>query len=111
MPRIEPKTRDDIPEHLQPLWDKMLGYGDFADQSGVMAHRMPVFEKTWGLLVDLAETYARQGSYRRATSLCYESLATENADEGVYRQLMLYHYLAGDQQAALKVYEECRRIL
>lgn len=55
MPRIEPKTRDDIPEHLQPLWDKMLGYGDFADQSGVMAHRMPVFEKTWGLLTDLAD--------------------------------------------------------
>ena len=55
MPRIEPKTRDDVPEHLQPLWDKMLVYGDFADQSGVMAHRMPVFEKTWGLLVDLAE--------------------------------------------------------
>jgi AhpD family alkylhydroperoxidase len=55
MPRIEPKTREDIPEHLQPLWDKMLGYGDFADQSGVMAHRLPVFEKTWGLLVELAE--------------------------------------------------------
>jgi hypothetical protein len=45
MPRIEPKTRDDLPEHLKPLWDKMLGYGDFADQAGAMAHRMPVFEK------------------------------------------------------------------
>ena len=55
MPRIEPKTRDDRPEHLKPLWDKMLGYGDFADQAGAMAHRMPVFEKTWGLLVELAE--------------------------------------------------------
>ena len=47
MPRIEPKTREDLPEHLKPLWDKMLGYGDFADQAGAMAHRMPVFEKTW----------------------------------------------------------------
>lgn len=55
MPRIEPKTRADIPEHLHPLWDKMLGYGDFADQSGVMAHRLPVFEKTWSMLVELAE--------------------------------------------------------
>lgn len=55
MPRIEPKTRDDLPEQLQPLWDKMLGYGDFADQAGVMAHRLPVFEKTWEMLVDLAE--------------------------------------------------------
>jgi len=55
MPRIEPKTRDDLPEHLKPLWDKMLGYGDFADQAGAMAHRLPIFEKTWGLLVELAE--------------------------------------------------------
>ncbi len=55
MARIEPKTRADLPEHLQPLWDKMLGYGDFADQAGVMAHRLPVFENTWKLLTELAE--------------------------------------------------------
>ncbi|MAI47979.1 MAG: carboxymuconolactone decarboxylase family protein [Hyphomicrobiaceae bacterium TMED74] len=55
MPRIEPKTRADIPDHLQPLWDKMLGYGDFADQAGVMAYRMPIFEKGWGMLVELSE--------------------------------------------------------
>jgi len=55
MPRITPKTRDDLPEHLHPLWDQMLQYGDFADQAGVMAQRLPVFEKTWGMLVELAE--------------------------------------------------------
>ncbi|MBU2532293.1 MAG: carboxymuconolactone decarboxylase family protein [Alphaproteobacteria bacterium] len=55
MPRIEPKTRDDLPEHLHPLWEKMLGYGDFADQAGVMAHRLPIFEHGWGMLVQLAE--------------------------------------------------------
>ena len=55
MPRIEPKTRSDIPERLHPLWDKMLNYGDFAAQAGVMAYCMPIFEKGWGMLVDLAE--------------------------------------------------------
>jgi len=55
MPRITPKTRDDLPETLHPLWDKMLGYGDFADQAGVMAQRLPIFDKTWSMLVDLAD--------------------------------------------------------
>jgi AhpD family alkylhydroperoxidase len=63
MPRIEPKTREDLPEHLKPLWDKMLGYGDFADQAGAMAHRMPVFEKTWGLLIELAENRGLPARY------------------------------------------------
>ncbi|MGI9523028.1 MAG: carboxymuconolactone decarboxylase family protein [Hyphomicrobiaceae bacterium] len=55
MPRITPKERDDIPENLRPLWDKMLGYGDFADQAGVMAYRPPIFEMGWGMLTALAE--------------------------------------------------------
>lgn len=55
MPRITPKSREDLPEHLHPLWDKMLSYGDFADQAGVMAQRTPVFETTWQLLTQLAE--------------------------------------------------------
>lgn len=67
MPRIEPKTRDDIPDHLKPLWDKMLTYGDFADQSGVMAYRMPVFEKTWGLLTETAENRDLPARYLELT--------------------------------------------
>jgi len=55
MPRITPLTRNNLPEDLHALWDKMLGYGDFADQAGVMALRRPLFEKTWGMLVELAE--------------------------------------------------------
>jgi len=55
MPRIEPKTRNDLPEELHPLWDKMLSYGDFADQAGVMAHRRPIFEHSWSMLTELAE--------------------------------------------------------
>jgi AhpD family alkylhydroperoxidase len=55
MPRIEPKTRADLPEDLHPLWDKMLTYGDFADQAGVMAYRRPIFEHGWGMLTELAD--------------------------------------------------------
>ncbi|RMX04882.1 carboxymuconolactone decarboxylase family protein [Corticibacter populi] len=55
MTRISLKQRQDLPEHLHPLWDRMLGYGDFADSAGVMAHRLPVFAHSWRLLTDLAD--------------------------------------------------------
>lgn len=53
--RITLKERVDLPERLWPLWDKMLSYGPFHDQSGVMAHRLPVFEHTWRLLTQLSD--------------------------------------------------------
>ena len=55
MSRVSIKTRDDLPETLRPLWDKMTTYGAFENQAGVMAHRLPIFKHMWSLLVDLAE--------------------------------------------------------
>lgn len=55
MSRITRKSRQDLPPELHPLWDRMLSYGDFADQSGVMAQRLPIFAQTWGMLTQLAE--------------------------------------------------------
>jgi len=55
MSRISIKTRDDLPQSLKPLWDKMRTYGAFENQAGVMAHRPPIFQHTWSLLVDLAD--------------------------------------------------------
>jgi uncharacterized peroxidase-related enzyme len=55
MSRISVKRRDDLPEALRPLWDKMKTYGSFESQAGVMAHRAPVFRNVWTLLVELAE--------------------------------------------------------
>lgn len=55
MSRIPHKRREDLPETLHALWDKMESYGDFADQSGVMAQRLPVFEHTWRLLTQLSD--------------------------------------------------------
>ena len=54
MSRISIKTREDLPEALRPLWDKMTTYGAFENQAGVMAHRAPIFKHMWSLLVDLA---------------------------------------------------------
>ena len=55
MSRISIKTKGDLPPALRPLWEKMQGYGEFANQAGAMAHRPPIFKNTWGLLTELAE--------------------------------------------------------
>ncbi|MDI4239306.1 carboxymuconolactone decarboxylase family protein [Bradyrhizobium sp. Arg237L] len=55
MSRISIKTKEDIPAGLKPLWDKMTSYGAFENQAGVMAHRPPIFQHIWSMLVDLSE--------------------------------------------------------
>ena len=55
MSRVAIEERDAIPGELRPLWDRMLGYGDFADQAGVMAQRMPIFKHVWALLIELSD--------------------------------------------------------
>ncbi|MCG2637911.1 MULTISPECIES: carboxymuconolactone decarboxylase family protein [Bradyrhizobium] len=54
MSRVSIKTRNDLPEALRPLWDKMTTYGAFENQAGAMAHRTSIFKHMWSLLVDLA---------------------------------------------------------
>lgn len=54
MARVPLKTRNDLPPELQPLWDKMLGYGAFENQSGVLAYRAPIFKNVWNMLTELA---------------------------------------------------------
>ena len=55
MPRIAPLTRAELPERLRPLWDQMLTYGAFENQAGVMAHRPPIFEHMWSMLIATGE--------------------------------------------------------
>lgn len=55
MSRVSIKGRDDLPDSLKPLWDKMTTYGAFENQAGVMVHRLPIFKHMWSLLVELAE--------------------------------------------------------
>jgi uncharacterized peroxidase-related enzyme len=55
MSRVSIKTRDDLPDELKPLWDKMTTYGAFENQAGVMAQRLPIFKHMWSMLIDLAD--------------------------------------------------------
>ena len=55
MSRIAIKGPEAILGKLRPLWDRMMGDGDFADQAGVMAHRLPIFEHVWALPIDLSD--------------------------------------------------------
>jgi len=55
MSRVSIKTRDDLPAELRPLCDKMTTYGAFENQAGVMAHRPPIFQHTWSMLIDLSD--------------------------------------------------------
>ena len=55
MARVTLKRRDDLPDHLNPLWDRMISYGPFAGQAGAMAQGLPIFEHMWRLLTDLSD--------------------------------------------------------
>lgn len=55
MARVTLKRRDDLPDHLKLLWDRMISYGPFAGQAGAMAQRLPIFEHMWRLLTDLSD--------------------------------------------------------
>lgn len=53
-------------------------------------------------LADLAEFYAELGRYPDAIQAGEEALAADPLLERVYRQLMRYHYCAGDKGQAIK---------
>ena len=55
MSRIAIKGRDAIPDELKPLWDRMAQHGDFTDQAGVMAQRLPLFRHVWAMLIELGD--------------------------------------------------------
>jgi len=55
MPRISVKSKSDLPADLHQLWERMQGYGAFANQAGVMAHRPPIFKHVWSLLIELSD--------------------------------------------------------
>jgi DNA-binding SARP family transcriptional activator/CheY-like chemotaxis protein len=62
------------------------------------------------LLASLAEIYARLGRYADAIRAGEAALEVDPLLESVYRQLMRYHYCAGDKGQALKVYRNCVKL-
>jgi len=61
-------------------------------------------------LAHLAETCAGLGRYADAISAGEAALEVDPLLESVYRQLMRYHYCAGDKAPALKVYRTCEKL-
>jgi DNA-binding SARP family transcriptional activator len=62
------------------------------------------------LLSRLAEVYAALGRYPDAVLASQAALELDPLLEGVYRQLMRYHYCAGDKGGALKAYRNCVKL-
>jgi TolB-like protein/two-component SAPR family response regulator/Tfp pilus assembly protein PilF len=58
------------------------------------------------VLTKLAEEYANLGDYRRAAVACREAFDLQPWRESVLRQLMGYHYTAGERAEALRIYQK-----
>lgn len=61
-------------------------------------------------LASLAEAFAGLGRYTDAIGAGQAALEVDPLLESVYRQLMRYHYCAGDKPQALKVYRDCQKL-
>jgi DNA-binding SARP family transcriptional activator len=61
-------------------------------------------------LAGLAEAYAAMARYADAVRAAEAALQVDPLLESVYRQLMRYHYRAGDKARALKVYRDCEKL-
>jgi len=61
-------------------------------------------------LAALAEIYAGQGRYAEAVRAGEAALEVDPLLESVYRQLMRYHYRAGNKAQAFKVYRNCEKL-
>ena len=53
MARVSYVPIDEVPEKLRPLYEEMSTYGPFASLVGAMAHRGPMLEHVFGMLLDL----------------------------------------------------------
>jgi DNA-binding SARP family transcriptional activator/CheY-like chemotaxis protein len=61
-------------------------------------------------LANAAEAYAALGRYADAIRASEAALQVDPLLESAYRQLMRYHYCAGDKGQALKVYRNCEKL-
>jgi len=61
-------------------------------------------------LASLAQIYAALGRYADAVRAAEAALGVDPLVESVYRQLMRYHYKAGNKEQALKVYRNCEKL-
>ncbi|MDX6379782.1 MAG: hypothetical protein QOI57_806 [Rubrobacteraceae bacterium] len=68
-------------------------------------------ERRLTILSGLSECLALRGLYTEAIEVCNHALTVEGYRESLYRQLMLYHYCAGEQALALQTFRRYAKIL
>ncbi|MDX6379777.1 MAG: hypothetical protein QOI57_801, partial [Rubrobacteraceae bacterium] len=68
-------------------------------------------ERHLAILSGLSECLALRGRYTEAIEACNHALVLDLYRESLYRQLMLYHYCAGEQALALQVFRRYARVL
>ncbi len=105
----------DLERAVQAFEAARLVYtGDFLAEDRyapwAMPQRRTLQNEYRDLLASLAEVYAAQGDYADAIRAGEAALEVDPLLESVYRQLMRYHYCAGDKGQALKVYRNCTKL-
>jgi len=68
-------------------------------------------ERHLAALLGLSECLALKGLYTEAIETCNRALTLDRYREDLHRQLMLYHYCAGEQGLALRTYRDYSRSL
>jgi DNA-binding SARP family transcriptional activator/ActR/RegA family two-component response regulator len=93
---------------------RALYAGDFMAEdryaSWAIPQRQALQNEYRDLLAGLADAYARLGCYADAIRAGEAALEVDPLLESVHRQLMRYHYCAGDKGQALKVYRNCAKL-
>ncbi len=94
---------------------KVLYQGDYLEEDRykewTLAERERLKELYLTLLTQLAKAHSRMGRYGRAVELSREALTHDPCRENIWRELMRYHYHAGERTLAIQAYNECQAIL
>jgi DNA-binding SARP family transcriptional activator/ActR/RegA family two-component response regulator len=91
-----------------------LYLGDFLAEdryeSWALPQRRALQNEYRDLLTGLSDAYAALGRYPDAINAGQAAIEVDPLLESVYRQLMRYHYCAGEKGQALKVYRDCVKL-
>ena len=68
-------------------------------------------ERRFSIFSGLAECLALRGHFTEAIEACERALPFDGYREELHRRLMLYHYCAGEQGVALRMYRDYARML
>ncbi len=83
---------------------------DFYDD-WILAERERLHALYLDALLRMIQRLRTQGEYSRAIDMAHKVLAVDAANEHAHQQLMFCHWSLGDRSAALKQFDECKRVL